>query len=277
MSEAPDSQTPDSQAGDTEPAGELPALRRCLLAGMQRHAPFDGWSAAALQAAAREEGVTPEMAAVAFQGGPAEIADFFTREADRQMVEALQKALSEKRPLSEAGVEAAPEEGSRTASSATGAAGAGGLKIRERVALAVRTRLLQHAAHREALRALASFLAMPANAGLAARSLWRTVDAMWHAIGDTSTDFNYYSKRTLLAGIYGSTVLVWLDDHSEGFTDTFAFLDRRIDNAMAIERGKARLRRIANDLFTRTTAVVRPSRDYPKPDMPVRRRDFRLD
>jgi ubiquinone biosynthesis protein COQ9 len=255
-SQMPDSQMGDSQAGNTEPAGELPALRRRLLAGMLRHAPFDGWSAVALQAAARDEGVTPEMAAVAFQGGPAEIADFFTREADRQMIEALRQALSE-----------AVSQADRP----------GGLKIREKVALAVRTRLLQHAAHREALRALASFLAMPANAGLAARSLWRTVDAMWHAIGDTSTDFNYYSKRTLLAGIYGSTVLVWLDDHSEGFADTFAFLDRRIDNAMMIERGKARLRRIANDLFTRTTAVVRPSRDYPKPDMPVRRRDFRLD
>lgn len=243
MTERQDSATEQPETG------ELPDLRRRLLAGMLRHAPFDGWSERALQAAARDEGVSPDMAVLAFQGGPAEIADFFTREADRQMVEAVAAALTE-----------AAETQVR-------------LKIREKVALAVRTRLEQHAGHREALRALASFLALPGHAALASRSLWRTVDAIWHAIGDTSTDFSYYSKRTLLAGIYASTVLVWLDDHSEGFADSFAFLDRRIDGAMAIERGKARLKRLAADLFGWTSAVARPSsgdysRSYAAPVRP---------
>lgn len=243
MSERPDGAT------DQAETGELPALRRRLLAGMLRHAPFDGWSDRALQAAARDEGVSPDMATLAFQGGPAEIAEFFIREADRQMVEAVAAALT-----------AAAERQVR-------------LKIREKVALVVRTRLEQHAGHREALRALASFLALPGHAGLASRSLWRTVDAMWHAIGDTATDFSYYSKRTLLAGIYASTVLVWLDDHSEGFADSFAFLDRRIDGAMAIERGKARLKRLATDLFGWTSSVARPSggdhtRSYAAPVRP---------
>jgi ubiquinone biosynthesis protein COQ9 len=143
------------------------------------------------------------------------------------------------------------------------------LKIRERVALAVRTRLLQHAAHREALRALAAFLALPAHAGLATRCLWRTVDAMWRAIGDTATDFNYYTKRALLAGVYGSTLLVWLDDSSEGFADSFAFLDRRIADVMTIERGKARLGQCLDSLFRRAEAMgPRPRHDYPRPDAP---------
>lgn len=214
-------------AGTTaETAGELPGLRRRLLAGMLRHAPFDGWTERALAAAARDEGVGLEMAHIAFPGGPAEIAEFFSTEADRQMVESLQAALSEA---------ATP--------------GGAGFKVRERVALAVRTRLLQHAPHREALRALAAFLAMPTHAGLAARCLWRTVDAMWRAIGDTSTDFNYYTKRALLAGVYGSTFLVWLDDSSEGFADSFGFLDRRIGDVMALERGKARVRRSLSGAF----------------------------
>jgi ubiquinone biosynthesis protein COQ9 len=238
----------DHPAGKGAAAEELPGLRGRLVAGMLRHAPFDGWSERALQAAARDEGVTREMALIAFPGGPAEIADFFTAEADRQMAEGITSAL--------AAAEASPAR----------PGGAGRVKVREKIALAVRIRLEHHAAHREALRALASFLAMPAHAGLGARSLWRTVDAMWRAIGDTSTDFNYYSKRTLLAGIYGSTVLVWLDDHSEGFADSFAFLDRRIDGAMVIERGKARLQRLASDLFGWTAAVARPSnRDYVRP------------
>lgn len=257
----------DSQSPNPEAAGELPALRYRLLAGMLRHAPFDGWSDKALQAAARDEGVAPEMAAIAFPGGPLDIAEFFSQDADRRMVEALRTALSEAAASQAAGsqpsgaAEPAPVGEVGQPASAAGPAGikAPRLKIREKIALAVRTRLAQQAPHREALRALASFMALPAHAGVAVCALWRTVDAMWHAIGDTSTDFNYYSKRSLLAGIYGSTLLVWLDDRSEGAADTLAFLDRRIDNAMAFERGKLRLKQVLNGFFGRAAAVIRPA------------------
>lgn len=250
--------SPHSSTTAQGEAGELPALRRRLLAGVLRHAPFDGWSDKALAAAARDEGITAELAAVAFQGGPAEVAEFFNTEADAQMVAALEAAFAEAAVadvVAEATTASVTATGSAMPTGNSATAAAGGLKIRDRIALAVRTRLLQHAAHREALRALASFLALPTNAGLAARCLWRTVDAMWRAVGDTATDFNYYSKRTLLAGVYGSTVLVWLDDSSEGFADTFAFLDRRIADVMTIERYKSRLRRSLDGLFTRVDAV----------------------
>ena len=243
MTDSPDSQT--AKAGES---GELPGLRRRLLAGLLRHAPFDGWSEKALQAAARDEGVTPEMAAIAFPGGLLEVAEFYSRDADRQMVEAVLAALA---AANEPKVASHPGQDSATP-------GPGKLKIREKVALAVRTRLLQQAPHREALRSLASFLALPAHAGRAAAMLWRMVDAMWRAIGDRSTDFNYYSKRALLAGVYGSTVLVWLDDRSEGAADSLAFLDRRIDDAMAFERGKARWRQVLNGFFGRRAAGSRP-------------------
>lgn len=244
MTEATDSPSPP-----TGEAGELPELRRRLLAGLLRHAPFDGWSQRALQAAARDAGIAPEMAAIAFPGGLIEAAEFYSREADRQMVAVLQAALAP------AGV--APATGQPDQEAAV--PGPGKLKIREKVALAVRTRLLQQAPNREALRALASFLALPAHAGRAAAMMWRTVDAMWQAIGDRSTDFNYYSKRALLAGIYGSTVLVWLDDRSDGAADSLAFLDRRIDDAMAFERGKARCRQVLSGFFGRRAAGPRPA------------------
>ena len=41
---------------------------------------------------------------------------------------------------------------------------------------------------------------------------------MWRIAGDTSTDFNHYTKRMTLGAVYGSTLLVWLDDQSEGWT-----------------------------------------------------------
>jgi ubiquinone biosynthesis protein COQ9 len=122
-----------------------------------------------------------------------------------------------------------------------------GLKIREKIALAIRLRLEPLTAHREALRRAASLMALPLNAGRGASALYRTVDAMWYGIGDRSTDFNFYSKRAILAGVYGSTVLVWLYDRSEGQERTWEFLARRIEDVMRFERAKVSFR----DLFRR--------------------------
>jgi ubiquinone biosynthesis protein COQ9 len=90
-------------------------------------------------------------------------------------------------------------------------------------------------------RALA-ILAMPQNVPLALRISWRSADLMWRIAGDTSTDFNHYTKRITLGGVYGSTLLVWLDDQSEGWMETAAFLDRRIDDVMKFEKWKAQWR-----------------------------------
>ena len=118
----------------------------------------------------------------------------------------------------------------------------GKMRVRDRIAQAVKARIGVLAAHREAARRMLSFLALPPNAPLAARLIWRTVDAIWYAAGDNATDFNYYTKRGLLAGVYATTLLFWLDDSSEDFTDTWAFLDRRIADVMKVPAYKARLK-----------------------------------
>ena len=87
-------------------------------------------------------------------------------------------------------------------------------------------------------RALA-ILAMPQNIPLALRISWRTADLMWRIAGDTSTDFNHYTKRMSLGAVYGSTLLVWLDDDSESWAETADFLARRINDVMKIEKLKA--------------------------------------
>lgn len=199
-------------------APQLPGIRAKLIDGLLRNAPFDGWSQAALDAAARDAGVTAEMAQVAFPGGLPQITQSIHDQID---VEMLAK-------LAETDLAA--------------------LKVRERVTLAVRTRLELAAPHREAFRALASYLAFPLNAPLAAKLMWRTVDALWRAIGDSSTDFAFYTKRATLAGVWGSTVMVWLQDQSEDFADSWAFLDRRIADVMAIEACKARVKQAAGQM-----------------------------
>src|SRR5205809_7791049 len=120
-------------------------------------------------------------------------------------------------------------------------AGLAALKVRERIKLAVRLRIEQTVGGRESVRRGLALLALPFNAPLALRLLYRTVDAIWYAAGDTSTDFNFYTKRATLAGVFSSTLLYWLNDRSEGSEATWSFVDLRIDDVMRFEKWKAQL------------------------------------
>ncbi len=183
---------------------DIESTRRRLLDATLNHVPFDGWTMTALQRAAADLGLDAATAVNAFPGGAAELIAFHSAEADRQMLDALQ-------PLD-----------------------LPGMRVRDRIAAAVRLRLEQNTAHREAIRRALAFLALPQNGPLGLKCLYRTVDAMWYAAGDTSTDYNFYTKRLLLSGVYSSTLLFWLNDESEDFAETWAFLSRRIDEVLKI-------------------------------------------
>lgn len=195
------------------------AQREALLKATLSHVAFDGWTRTALLAAARDCGIEPPLADNAFPGGMAELLDFYHRSADIEMVRAI---------------ETHPDFSA--------------LKTRDKVALAIRLRLEQNAGRREAIRQALSFLALPPNAPLGAKCLYRTVDAIWYAAGDKATDFSFYTKRGLLAGVYGATVLYWLNDKSEACAETWTFLDRRIADVMKIYELRSRLDRFADQL-----------------------------
>lgn len=180
--------------------------RDAIVLAMLPHVPFDGWTRKALLAGVADAGLSPDWALRAFPGGMAEVARHFADHADRRMLAELVK-----RDLDS-------------------------LKVRQRIATALRVRFEINTPHRQAIRRMLSFLAMPHNAGTAARMVYRTVDAIWYAAGDRSTDFNYYTKRGLLAAVYAATLLFWLDDRSEGFGDSWAFLERRIEDVMAVPK-----------------------------------------
>ncbi|MBM3523605.1 MAG: COQ9 family protein [Alphaproteobacteria bacterium] len=188
------------------------ALRRTVLAAALAHVPFDGWTQVSLNAGARDAELPEGSALLAFPNGPIEAIAFWAAETDRAMLEAL------------AAIDPAK------------------LRVRERIATAVRLRLEAVAVHREALRRALGLLALPHNAPRAAELTWRTVDAIWWAAGDTATDFNFYSKRVLLVGVYGATLLRFLDDRSEGASETWAFLDRRIADVMRVPQALGSLR-----------------------------------
>jgi ubiquinone biosynthesis protein COQ9 len=121
-------------------------------------------------------------------------------------------------------------------------------RIRDRIRQAIQTRLSLLRPHKEAARRAAAFLSLPPNAPLAAKLLWQSADRMWRGIGDTATDFNFYTKRTILIGVYSATLVRWFNDQSEDEADTNAFLDRRIEDVMRFEKFKARLKEEASRL-----------------------------
>jgi ubiquinone biosynthesis protein COQ9 len=190
----------------------LEQLRRRLALAVGENAVFDGWNRKAVDSAAERLGVDPVQARLAMPKTQVGMIDLYIQEVDR----ALEAWFTPKRLQ--------------------------GMKIREKIRALVWKRLEIMGPAREALRRGLAILAMPHNIPLALRVSWRTADLMWRIAGDTSTDFNHYTKRMTLGAVYASTLLAWLDDQSEGWTDTAGFLDRRIDDVMRFEKLKAEWR-----------------------------------
>lgn len=193
------------------PDPTLDELRDALAPLVAANAAFDGWNARAVDAAADTLGVDRPVAQLAFADGPVAMIDAWFASIDA--------AMTERQP------------GEKLAA----------MKIRERITALVEARLEQLAPNREALRRTMALLAMPQNLRRAAELGWRAADAMWRAAGDTATDYNHYTKRAILAGVYAATTTVFVNDESDGWADTRAFLGRRIDGIMRFEKTKARL------------------------------------
>lgn len=193
---------------DTE-TSPLKEIRLKLALAIGENAVFDGWTAAAVDSAANSQGVDPAQARLAVPKDQAGKIDLYIRGVDRALEDWFTPERLE------------------------------GLKIREKIRAIVWKRLEVMEPAREAVRRALSILAMPQNVPTGLKTGWRTADVMWRIAGDTSTDYNHYTKRIMLGGVYGSTLLVWLDDQTDGWAETASFLDRRIDDVMKIEKLKA--------------------------------------
>ncbi len=186
--------------------------REAILERALDRAPFEGWTPLILSRAASDAGIDRSVVAAAFPRGIADLLHFWSEQVDAAMMAAM----------------AGPEFAR--------------LRIREKVSFAIRVRIDLLRAHKEAARRAAALLALPFYGGLGLRLVWATADAVWRGLHDKSTDFNYYSKRAILSGVWTTTFARWLADDSEDEAATNAFLDRRIENVMQIEKLKSRLR-----------------------------------
>ena len=183
---------------------DLERTRQDLLLATLPHVVFDGWTLTALRAGAADAGLDQGTWMNAVPGGPAELIAAFSAWVDRRTLETLETLDLDS------------------------------MRVRDRIAAGVRSRLEILAPHREAVRRGLAFLALPQNAALGVKCLYRSVDSLWYAAGDRATDYNFYSKRLLLAGVLSSTTVYWLNDRSEGAAQTWAFLDRRIDEVLKV-------------------------------------------
>lgn len=189
----------------------LDEVRAYLAPKLAAQAAFDGWNDTAVLAAAELAGVDKDLAGLAFNEGPVAMIDAWFAAVDAAMEEKLPAATLD------------------------------AMKIRERITALVAARLEVLETDREGLRRAVAILAAPPHLPKAAKLGWRSADKMWRLAGDKATDYNHYTKRTLLAAVYGSTISVFLDDDSDNFADTRAFLDRRIENVMQFEKVKAKV------------------------------------
>ncbi|GAA4050275.1 COQ9 family protein [Parerythrobacter jejuensis] len=205
----------------------LDELRLALAPAIADSAIFDGWGDEALLMAAEIEGIDPAVARLAFKGGAMAMIGAWIDTVDQAMAaEWPQEKLGE-------------------------------LKIRERIRTLVQFRLDAVAGQEEAVRSALAIMAMPQHAAEAVRIGWRSADIMWRLAGDTATDYNHYTKRTILAGIYGATLTVFINDESEDKAETKAFLERRIEGVMKFEKVKARLLRPDRETFSVTRFLGR--------------------
>ena len=181
-----------------------------LLAAALPHVAFDGWSETSLRAACQDLSITRQMAALACPRGAIDLAIRFHHDGDEAMQVVLQKT--------DINV----------------------MKIREKITFSVRARL-DAIRDKEAVRRGATLMALPQHAAEGAGLVWGTCDRIWAAIGDSSDDVNWYTKRLTLSSVYSATVLYWLGDNSPNHQDTWTFLDRRIENVMQFEKFKAQV------------------------------------
>ena len=205
----------------------LDELRPVLARELPSDAAFDGWNKLALETVAGRLDLNPDIAKLTFPDGSADMIDAWFASIDEDMLIGL------------------PPEALAA------------MKVRERITALVEARLALIAPHREALRRAQAILALPQNVKLALSLGWRAADKMWRAAGDTATDYNHYTKRAILGTVYGATLLFFVNDNSEDWVHTKAFLGRRINGIMQFEKVKAKFTKPSERNFSLTRLLGR--------------------
>lgn len=187
--------------------------RAQILKAALPHIPFEGWTRKALSMAVSDTDLPKGSDELYFPGGPKELIAFWSARGDTDM----RTILLDK--------------------------GLGNMRIRDKITEAVWIRLEQMRGQEQVARRALSRMALPDAVGQGPKQLWESADMIWRTIGDTSTDGNFYSKRTILSGVLGSSIMAWLSDDTDDKSKARAFLEARIENVMSFEKAKFAFRK----------------------------------
>lgn len=196
--------------------------RDAALASVLEHVPEYGWSMSSLRRAVPD----PDTLERLFPGGTSDLIEAYSDLADRQMEQDAAAA-----DMVEMG-------------------------LTQRVRTVIALRLARQRPNRDAIRRALAVLALPRHAALSLRITLRSVGAIWFAAGDRSADFSWYTKRAILTGIYGATLLYWMRDYGEDDTATLEFLDRRLAVVGRLGKAKARIGKLGCRFQPRTPAAI---------------------
>tara|TARA_B100001057_G_scaffold323455_1_gene323687 strand:- start:886 stop:1572 length:687 start_codon:yes stop_codon:yes gene_type:complete len=180
-----------------------------VIEAILNHIPFDGWSTVSLDMAAADCGLSKAEMHNLFPAGIVDAIASYGSYADQKMI---------------------------TAFYGQDAADIAVMPVHMKIRSLILIRLEQAAPYKEVVRRTLAALARPQHAKLASQLLYKTVDEMWRAAGDTSTNYNFYTKRATLSAVYSATLLAFLSDNSDDMAKTEAFLDRRLEDVARIPK-----------------------------------------
>ena len=173
-----------------------------ILEAVLRNAGFDGWNQDAVNQAIETNEFSQAEWHKEFQGSLDKLMAYFGDYTDQKMLDAVDRKLFES------------------------------MGTTDKIKYLVRLRFEVSAPHIEAIRSAVKFFLRPDRALKVPQYFWRTSDLIWYEAGDTSTDYNHYTKRFLLSGVLKTTMLYWLNDTSESHEKTWDFLDSRIADVL---------------------------------------------
>ncbi|XP_059178789.1 ubiquinone biosynthesis protein COQ9, mitochondrial-like [Physella acuta] len=202
-SDAESSQSESSDQSSNEAEYEH-SIRQRILSASLHHVHEFGWTKKALEAGARDEGL-PSVAHGMFPKGGVELINYFYVTNNTKLGEFLKKE-----------VENAKAEGLEKPK--TKPLIRDGIEFRLRLIVPY----LDHWPQAMAIQAL------PQNAVESWKNLLNLSDEIWYYAGDRSVDYNWYTKRLALAGVYKTSEIYMLQDKSEDLKETWSFLDRRL-------------------------------------------------
>ena len=108
--------------------------------------------------------------------------------------------------------------------------------ITDKVGLALQVRICQVSPSKLLAQSMSRYYLRPRAVAEGLEFAWRSVDLIWQYAGDDSLDYNYYTKRALLHGIYVASQLCYNRDNSTESNQTRRFIQSSLRQIVQVSK-----------------------------------------